>query len=294
MRRRRLINGTLMGLALGLTAAVWMLPADDGDGTRLTALDPAAVDAITLEFPRAETSADRPELHLERREDGWHLTRPIALPARDGRIVTALGVLSARTRSCYGLDDHDPAEFGLAPPRLRMHIDDTTLAFGDRSADGRRYVSTGSRLCLVGDRTYPLLAQGLGGLAVAELLPAGATPLRIETPRAVAARRNPRADWQLERGDQGRPELAAWAARWRAAAAQSFELAPADADHGRVRIETTGSGAYQWRIVRREPKLVLVPEGADYGLRIAPEHAADLLHPPAASTETQPPPAEAR
>lgn len=294
MRRRRLINGTLLGLALGLAAAVWMLPPDDGDGPRLTALDPAAIRALTLDYPRPEAEADHPDLHLERRDDGWHLTRPIARPARDGRIVTALGVLSARTRSCYDLDDHDPVEFGLAPPRLRMHIDDTTLAFGDRSEDGRRYVSTGSRLCLVADRTYPLLGQGLGGLAVAELLPAGAKPLRIETPRAMAARPNPRAAWQLERGDQGSTDLAAWAARWRAAAAQSFELAPADADHGRIRIETTGGGAHQWHIVQREPELVLVPEGADYALRIAAEHAADLLHPPPAPAETEPSSTEGR
>lgn len=294
MRRRRLVNGILLGLALGIGATLWMLPADDGDdGTRLTGLDPAALRALTLEYPRAEARAARPELHLERRNDGWHLTRPIERTARDGRIVTALGVLSARTRSCYDLADHDPADFGLAPPRLRLRVDDTTLAFGNRSEDGRRYVSTGSRLCLVADRTHPLLAQGLGGLAVAQLLPAGATPMRIETPGALAARSDQRAEWQLERSDRGQADLTAWAAGWQAAAAQSFELAPADADHGRIRIDTADGGVHRWRIAQSEPGLVLVPEDAGYGLRIASEDAADLLHPPAA-TDTQSAPTEPR
>lgn len=273
-----------MGLALGLAAAAfWVPPADDGDGTRLTALDPAAVRAVTLEYPRADRHSGQAELRLERREDGWHLTRPLARAARDGRIVTALAVLAARSRSCYDLADHDAADFGLAPPRLRLQIGDTTLAFGDRSEDGRRYVTDGSRLCLVADRSYPLLAQGLDGLAVAQLLPAGTTPLRIETPRASAARPDPGTDWQLERSDGGRADLAAWAARWRAADAQSFVTDPADADLGRIRVATTDGRPHQWRIAQYEPELILVPEGADYGLRIARERAAGLLHPPAPS-----------
>lgn len=292
MRRRRLINGTLLGLVLGLGAALWQLPAGNGDEAQLTALDPAAVHTLTLTYPR--TGDSRPDLGLERREDGWHLVHPIAHAARDGRIVTALEVLAARADSCYELAEHDPADFGLESPRLRLEIDDTTLAFGDRAEDGRRYVATGGRLCLVTDRGYPLLAQGLDGLAASGLLTAGATPLRIETPRAVAMRPEPRADWRLERGGEGRSaDLAAWAARWRAASAQSFALDPGDADHGRIRIETSDGDVHQWRIAQRDPELVLVPAGADYGLRIAAEQAAALLHPPAPSTtEAQAPSAE--
>lgn len=283
MRRRRLINGILLGVALGLGAALWKLPADQRDDARLTALDPAAVRTLKLAYPG--TDDGKPELELERREDGWHLTRPIARPARDGRIVTALDVLAARADSCYDLAEHDPADFGLESPRLRLQVDDTTLAFGDRAADGRRYVATGGRLCLVTDRGYPLLAQGLDGLAASELLPVGATLLRIETPAAAAARANARADWQLERGDKGQPvDLAAWAARWRAAGAQSFALDPGDADHGRIRIETSDGTVHQWRIAQRDSELVLVPADADYGLRVSSEQAAALLHPPAPST----------
>lgn len=280
MRRRRLVNGILLGLALGLSAALWMLPGNDGDSSRLTGVDPDAVRALTLTYPRASSA----RLELERRDDGWHLTRPIARAARDGRIVTALEVLKARTDSCYELAAHDPAEFGLESPRLRLRIDDTTVAFGSRAADGRRYVAAGERLCLVADRGYPLLAQGLDGLAASGLLPQGAAPLRIDTPEAAAARANARADWQLERGDQGRPvDLEAWAAHWRAAGAQSFALSPGDGDHGRIRVETTGGGIHRWRIAQREPELVLVPADADYGLGIASEQAARLLHPPAPS-----------
>lgn len=284
MRRRNLINGALLAAAVGLGLLAWWLPAGQDDGAVLTPVAPSGVAALRLEYPPGASASDgggRPALRLQRRDDGWHVTEPIARPARDGRIVTALGVLSARTRSCYAAGDRDLAEFGLATPRLILHVGETSVGFGDRAADGRRYVRSGERLCLIADDGYPLLARGLDGLAAPALLADDAVPVRIETPAIAATRADATAEWLVERGADARSaDLRTWAARWQAARAQSFVLAPPAADHGRVRIETAEGSIHEWRIARPPPDPVLVPRGAQYGVTIAAAHGEALLRAP--------------
>ena len=278
MRLRRSLNVVLaVALVTGAVAAWYAGQAQDGPPP-LTALAPRDVQTLELAFPRAE----REPLRLERRRDGWHFIEPIERPARDGRVVSALTVLAAPRRSCYPPADHDLADFGLDRPRLRMQADDTTVEFGDRAADGRRYVRAGGRFCLLPDQSWPLLKQGLDELADPNVLDTGAAPRRIATPDAEARRGDADGDWTLI---EGVGDARAWAAHWRAARADTFILDPTAADRGRIRI-ATADAILEWRIAAREPTLVLVPVGADYGLGIAAEDAARLLAPPPARADT--------
>lgn len=276
MRRRALVNAALLAAAAGLALLAWLLPRGDGGPAPLTAVAPADVREVTVRYPREGRQA---ALELERRADGWHLTAPITRAARDGRVVTVLAVLGARPDSCYDAAEHEPARFGLDPPAVVLEAGDAVVAFGDLAADGRRYVRAGDRLCLLPDRARPLLARGLDGLASPGLLPPGATPVRIETPAARASRATAASSWALERGS-GSAET--WAARWRGARAEAFLREPPAADLGRLRVSTADGGTHRWRIARRDGGLVLVPEGADYGLVIGAGAAAGLLAPPAA------------
>lgn len=280
MRRRTRLNLVLLAVVVVLALAAWLLPRPAGEPAPVTALAPGEVRALELRYP---AEPGRPAVVLERRRDGWHLTRPLARPARDGRVVTALGVLDARSGSCYGAGERDPGEFGLATPRLLLRAGDTELAFGDRAPDGRRYLRAGARLCLVEDRAYPLLAEGVDGLAAPGLLPPGSTLLALETPAAAAERATAASDWRLTRGsgDPGR-----WANRWRGARADGFLLEPPGADLGRVRVRTAAGEALEWRIARDLPELVLVPIDAAYGMAVPEALGRNLLEPP------QTPPAE--
>lgn len=274
MRRRKGLNLLLLAAVVALALAAWLLPRPAGGPAPVTPIAPAEVRALELRFP---ADPARPALALERRRDGWHLTRPIARAARDGRVVSALGVLDARSESCYDAAGRDPAGFGLAEPRLVLRADDTEVAFGDRAPDGRRYLRAGGRLCLVEDRSYPLLAGGLDGLAAPGLLPPGSTPVAIETPAAAAERASPASDWRLLRGagDPGR-----WADRWRGARARAFVLEPPGDDLGRVRVRTAAGDSHEWRIAQREPDVILVPADTDYGMVVPDPLAANLLEPP--------------
>lgn len=275
MTRRAAVNAALLVAVVILALGAWLLPRGRSGPAPLTALEPDEVRAFTLHVPGQDAA---PGTRLERRRDGWHVTEPIERPARDGRVVTALDILGRRPESCYDVAGHTASDFGLASPRAVLAADGAEIAFGDRAADGRRYVRSGERFCLVPDRSYALFAAGLDGLATTALLRAGAVPVRIETPAARAARANPALPWEMQHGD-GDPE--AWAARWRAASAGGFLLDPPAADLGRVRV-TTGDGSTRaWRIARREPDTVLVPDEADYGLVIPAERARALLEPPA-------------
>lgn len=274
MRRRTRLNLLLLAVVVVLALAAWLLPRPAGEPAPFTTLAPAAVRALALRYPAEPT---RPPLALERRDDGWHLTRPIARPARDGRVVTALGVLDARSESCYPAAERDPAEFGLAEPRLVVRADGTEVAFGDRAPDGRRYLRANDRLCLVDDRAYPLLVEGVDGLAAPGLLPPGSTPVALETPAAAAERATPASDWKMLRG-VGDPER--WADRWRGARAKAFLLEPPGDDLGRVRVRTAAGDVHAWRIARDLPELVLVPADADYGMAIPESLGRNLLRPP--------------
>ena len=273
MRLRNRLNVLLLVGVAVLAGLTWYATRREPGPAPLTAVAPQSVEQLALQFPRGET----PNLQLERRRDGWYLTAPIERPARDGRVVSALAVLAARSESCYPAADRQLAEFGLAPPRLRLTAGEARVAFGDRAADGRRYVLAGDRLCLVDDRSYPLLAQGVDNLASTTLLPAGARPTRIATPAAEARRGDSASGWTFARGDG---DASGWADRWQAARASGITLEPATADLGLIRIATDAGRIHEWRIAAREPKLVLVPPGADYGLTLTPDRARALLTPP--------------
>jgi len=277
--RRGLLNAGLLVLVVALGIGVWLSPGSRDTRDRLTSIAPADARRIEIRFP---SDSDKPTLDLERKPDGWHLVKPIARDARDGRLVTALAILGARTKSCYDTAGRDPAKFGLGQPRMELDVNGTTLAFGDRSADGRRYVRNGDRFCLVQDRAYPLLAEGLDGLASRALLRPGATPVRIETPAAAIERQDAASPWSFERGkgDAGR-----WADRWRGARAGSFELHPPDADRGTVRVRTSDGEERTWRIAGSSPDLVLVPAGAHYGMTVPAARGDNLIEPPPVAQE---------
>lgn len=152
---RNRINLLLLCLVTALGITIVLLPAPEADRPPpAVAYDPGAVKQIALDrLDEAEP------LRLERREDGWFMTHPDKAPADGRRIAQALGALRQHTRSCYPAADHEPVEFGLAPPQAELELDSMRIAFGYRTSDGRRYIRAMGRLCLVADVTLPVLAS---------------------------------------------------------------------------------------------------------------------------------------
>ncbi len=126
------------------------------------AIDPARIDRIEIRFPRGGEP-----LRLQRDSEGWRLTAPRSRRASDGRVARLLESLRERTRSCYPAAEHAAAEFGLERPRAVLTLAGTTIALGDRSPDGRRYLRAREQMCLVEDVALPMLRHGADGLAPA-------------------------------------------------------------------------------------------------------------------------------
>lgn len=163
MGARGRANLLLFGLAIGLGLLVLLLPEPRNERpSPAVAFEPRSIERIVY---RPAGSGEG--LELRRRADGWHLTKPVARAASDGRVAQLLESLRERTRSCYPATDHEAAEFGLEPPRAELELDAITVAFGDRASDGRRYLQARERLCLVEDIALPILDSGVDALATA-------------------------------------------------------------------------------------------------------------------------------
>lgn len=159
-RVRDRVNLILLCLVVALGATVLLLP-DPGPEPPPAAVeyDPGSVDRVVLDRLGTEET-----LRLERRSDGWFMTRPRESRVDESRVARALGALREATDSCYGAAEHEPDEFGLHPPQAELRLDSLRVEFGYRGVDGRRYVRHGGRLCLIEDITLPIL----GGLAAQE------------------------------------------------------------------------------------------------------------------------------
>jgi len=279
---RRWINIALL-LAVAVVATL-IFVLRDGDRLEPAALTdrvPEDVTAFRIDYPED----GRPDVAVERRADGWQVTRPIERIARGPRVVRVLSFIDDRVESCYAVSDDRLEQFGLDGDTLDLVADGTRIGFGDRSPDGRRYVRAGDRLCLVDDVAYPLLSGGVNALAATALITGERAPVHIHTPEARAVRGDD--GWAFEAG-QG--SGARWANRWRAVHAERFELDPPDADHGEIRVELEDGSTLRWRIARHDPGeqggLLLVPADGDYGMFIRGSQQAGLVTPPESVEDT--------
>lgn len=156
MGARGRVNLFLFVLAFVLGLVALLLPDPQRDlPPPAVEFDPGSIGRITYRPAR-----DGEVLEIRRGADGWRLTAPVARAARDRRVTRLLESLRERTDSCYPAADHEPAEFGLDPPRAELELDGITVAFGNRSSDGRRYLQARGRMCLIEDIALPILRGG--------------------------------------------------------------------------------------------------------------------------------------
>lgn len=281
MRFRSWINIALL-LAVAIVATAIFILRDGGrlDPAPLTALEPGDVSHFDVEY-----ADDRPSLRVESGPEGWQMVEPIERPARSARIVRVLSFLNDRIDACYADSDDRRADFGLDAPSITLRIDDVAVHFGERTADGRRYVRSGERLCIIDDTAYPLLADGPRGVAVLSVIAHDGDLVAIRTPAAAAADPDAAGDWDFTDGEGAGQR---WAVRWRSASISEFDFDPPDENLGEVEIETRGdeeTHVHRWRIAMQpgeedDNDLVLIPESHDHGLRISRSDAAGLITPP--------------
>lgn len=169
--RRWLINLALLALLALLLFAVRIDQRETLRASTLTALAPEAVTRIVLE------RAGEPAVRLRRRDTGWEMTEPFAVPVIADAVAALLPVARAPVTRTLPVAGLDLAELGLERPPVRLRLDGLELRFGSTEpvAD-RRYVQQGDTVHLIDDRYLPRLLTPAADLISRRLLPPGFSP----------------------------------------------------------------------------------------------------------------------
>ncbi|MCC7486550.1 MAG: DUF4340 domain-containing protein [Burkholderiales bacterium] len=277
MRRALWVNLVLAALVAALGAFVYLRPRDGGP-RELVISGPVAGAArsIRIERPGAQP------IVLERREETWFVTAPLAARADPVRVQRLLAVAGARASA--RLPATDLARFELDQPAVRLVIDGQRFDFGMVNAVSReQYV-------LVADAVYtvPLALaaappKGAAEMIDRQLLAHGETPEAIELPGFTVAREQGR--WVVKPGgpDLSQDDIQRWVDEWRHAAALRVEpYGGRGSPAALVRMRFREGTALSLGVMAREPELVLVRPDEKLAYYLFKGAAQRLLSPPAA------------
>ncbi len=141
MSRRTLLNLVLSGLVLLLVLLVWWL--QPSPPPPLTPLLPEQIETIRINDTKGR------EIRLDRQAGQWQLGQ---VPANENRIRQLLGICITPSLRRFPAPRERLAEFSLAPPAIRLRLNDLELEFGATDpVNGWRYVRLGDTIHLIGD-----------------------------------------------------------------------------------------------------------------------------------------------
>lgn len=171
MRGRWLTNLGLLVIVVLLTALTQMEQAHTTRSMRLTGIAPESIDAVRLERAGGSTLA------LERRDGRWRMTEPLTAPADAQKVHRLLAIAVTRTHRALPAAAADLAQLGLAPPSIRLRLNDLDLLIGATEPIAeQRYVQVGDMLYLIDDRFLPRLLADPEDYLSRRLLPPGFSP----------------------------------------------------------------------------------------------------------------------
>ncbi|QKT04198.1 DUF4340 domain-containing protein [Ectothiorhodospiraceae bacterium 2226] len=293
------LNLALTLLLAGLVALALWRPGQPPERTeRLTALQPEAVTRIVVERQGRRVTLERNAPGAE----SWRLVER-DVEANAFLVERILNLARATSYVHFVPDDREP--YGLDEAQLRLHLDDVTLTFGDTEPLSQaRYVDNGGTVHLIEDMVSPLLGGGPAAFASQRLLPRGAELASLELPE-LTLKRNA-GDWLSDPPAASQDQIQTLLDAWRHASAYGVQAhaetaevadaprADAEADHleteqraepGTVRLQLTDGRRLTFRVLAREPDLVLLRVGHGLAYQIPAASADKLLRLP-------PPPAE--
>ncbi len=150
----------LLALTAAVLAALVVLPARFDAPARLTQLPADAIGHIRLERRDGDT------LVFQRRGGHWYMTEPTPGRADPEKLAEIARMAEVPTARCFPADTTRSAEWGLAPPSVRVRLNAATLEMGSNEPiRGRRYVRRDATVCLIDDRFHHLLTASAQNLA---------------------------------------------------------------------------------------------------------------------------------
>lgn len=265
MMRSWIWLAALLALVAGLGAWIYYKPAAPARASHpLSALRAQEVKRVALERPsRAPSPAV--SVVLERIEDRWRMTVPVAARVETPQVERLLALLDAQSVARYPAGDL--ARYGLDRPLATMTLNDQSFSFGAVNETTReQYVLTGEHVYAIPLALRTSLPRDAHALISRALFAPGEEPVRFELPAFTAALEDGTWTFTPPGDDPGPDERNGWAGAWRQATA--VQAAPHD---GRAAPETFSVKLEDGRsiklgILQREPELVLLrtDEGIQY------------------------------
>lgn len=272
------LNLALLIFIVALGALVWYRvghPPQDSK-PRLTQLDADAIRRISIERP------NRPPTVIERTDDGWRLAAPIRARADNFVVDGLLRVVNARIDARIKPEDSDLARYGLAPPALRLRLDDAEIGFGEQHPlKDQRYVQYANAIYLVSSSYYAPAAAKVTNFIDARLIEPGRKPVAFKLPGFTLAQKDGTWERQPEIKSLSSDRINAFVDEWRHARALQVEQYSGDKPHEQVTIEFEEPNHQRSQltiaVLQRKPELVLArpDEGLEY--HFPAETAARLL-----------------
>lgn len=279
--------GKKLWINLGLLAVI-------GIFALLAVFEPGKKPAETVPLAKIDAAAvkkieigGKETLNLEKKEGHWFLTAPFQAPANGHRVDLLLKIAATASSASYPVATGELARFGLAPPGTVLRLDGLSLEFGDSDPiQQQRYVKVGETLHLVEDNFHHHLSAPATDYVEKKLLQEDPDIRKIELP-GLALTREEGGKWRSEPAQDSPDPLYELVDAWKYARAFEVKRHEAkDAPAGEtVRITMAEGEPLEFRILRREPELVLLRAGWGLEFQLTEETSRSLLTPKKPETE---------
>jgi hypothetical protein len=180
------MNAALLLLLGGLTLLV-LFDANQqpAKAPQLTSLNILDINSIQIKQKNGAA------ISFQLNNKNWQLTSPISVNALNEKIERLLKISQIKVQANYPLDSDQLSIFGLNPPLVELHFNDTKLFIGKiDSVNQRRYVSHGTKLFLVDDTFLHLLTNKPHSYIDTRLLPDNVEVTGLATPEFELIQQN--------------------------------------------------------------------------------------------------------
>ena len=276
MTPRAWLNLTLLAVVAALALVAVYEPGIEAPppATTLTDLDPDEVTRIRIQ------RADAEAVLLENRDGRWRLREPVTVAANEFRARSLARIAAAESLGTLPPADDQLSDFGLAPAKVRLWLNERELAFGGSTAlDHRRYVLTGGVLHMIDDRYQHHLTAGWPEMVATALLEPEWTPVAIELPD-LTLRRGEGGNWTVDppQPEAGTDDVLGLVDAWRQADAVWVRRLEAGEAEAVISIHLDGEETpLKFEIRGREPDLVLGRRDLGIQYHLSAESADRLL-----------------
>lgn len=272
MKSRILLNLALLAavIALGLFAFLRPRPGA-GPGYRVSGLNAAEVAEIRVE------RAGSPVLEIRKQSGHWTMTAPIPGRVDLLKVQRVLDLLGATSGQRFPAEDRE--RFELDRPAVVVTVQGERIALGMRNPlSQEQYVGTREGVLLVAPRFATAVPPRAEDWLSRQPLADPESPVAFEMPGFTVRSADGKWTVEPERSDLSQDDLSRWVLEWRSAHAGAVGRGPGNPRGEPFVVRLQDNRAVPFRILRREPEVVLVRADENLQYHFSRENGIPLLN----------------